>query len=174
MKKFIGFLVLVSFVLAGFCVAQAREMAFIDVKRVILESEAGKAAGHDLQKFMEDKKNKRMELESKLQGLQADLKKQASVLPESAYKEKELDYQKEYRDYKRFMEDTNAEVQLKDQELSRKLIPEVLKVADSIGKKGGYSCIMDIGGSGVVYYSKENDITKEVVEAYNKAYGSNK
>jgi len=174
MKKGISFLVVVSFILVGICSAGAGEIGFIDMKTVILQSDAGKAAGLDLQTFIEGKKTQRQEMEGRLQEMQADLKKQAPVLTESAYKEKELAYQKKYRDYKRFIEDTNAEMKLKDEELSRKLIPEVIKVAGAIGKKGGYPCIMDIGSGGLVYYSKERDITKKVIEAYNKAYNSKK
>ena len=174
MRKGISFLMVVSFILVGICSAGAGEIGFIDMKSVILQSDAGKTAGQDLQKFIEGKKAQRQEMENQLQKVQADLKKQASVLPESAYKEKELAYQKEYRDYKRFIEDTNEEMKLTDQELSQKLIPEVISVASTIGKKGGYVCIMDIGGGGLVYYSKENDVTKKVVEEYNRVYKAKK
>ncbi|MDD5722123.1 MAG: OmpH family outer membrane protein [Syntrophales bacterium] len=174
MRKVMSFLVVASFILVGICSVEAGETVFIDMKTVIVQSDAGKVVGTDLQKFVEGKKEQRKKMEGQLQKMQDDLKKQAPVLTESAYKEKELAYQKEYRDYQRFMEDTNAELKLKDQELSRKLIPEVLKVAETIGKKGGYTCIMDIGSGGLVYYSKENDITEKVIEAYNKAYNSKK
>lgn len=174
MRKGISFLVVISVILLGAYSAGAGEIGLIDMKKVILQSDAGKAAGLDLKGFIEGKKVQRQELEGQLQKMQADLKKQVSVLPETAYKEKELAYQKEYRDYKRFIEDTNAEMKLKDQELSRKLIPEVLKVAETVGKKGGYVCIMDIGSGGIVYYSKENDITSKVVEEYNRVYKAKK
>lgn len=174
MRKGISFLVIISVMLIGVCSAGAGEVALIDMKRVILQSDAGKAAGLDLQNFIEGKKVQRQEMEGKLQKMQADLKKQAPVLTESAYKEKELAYQKEYRDYKRFIEDTNAEMKLKDQELSQKLIPEVLKVAETVGKKGGYVCIMDIGSGGIVYFSREHDITKQVIEEYNRVYKAKK
>ncbi|MBW2673926.1 MAG: OmpH family outer membrane protein [Deltaproteobacteria bacterium] len=172
MRKVMSFLVVASFILMGICAAEAGEIAFINMKKVVLESDAGKAAGLDLQKFMEGKKAQRQEKESRLQKMQADLKKQAPVLTESAYKEKELTYQKNYRDYKRFIEDANAEMKLKDQEFSRKLIPEILKVTESIGKKGGYACIMDVVSGKLVYYSKKNDITTKVIAAYNKVYNS--
>jgi len=172
MKKgmVISLVVVVSFMLAGICAAQAAEIVFVNMKKIVLESDAGKAAGRDLQKFIEEKKVEREEIENRLKKMQADLKKQAPVLTESAYKEKELDYQKEFRDYKRFIEDNNAEMKLRDQEISRELVPEILKIAETIGKKQGYSCIMDINMGGFVYFSREKDITDKVIEAYNKAY----
>ena len=174
MKKGLSFLVVVSVILAGICSAGAGEVGLIDMKGVILQSEAGKAAGVDLQKFIEGKKEQRTKLEGQLQKMQDDLKKQASVLSENVYKEKEIAYQKEYRNYKRFIEDTNAEMKLKDQELSQKLIPEVISAANIVGKKGGYTCIMDVGSGGIIYYDKENDLTKKVIEEYNKAYKAKK
>ena len=109
-----------------------------------------------------------------LKKLKDDLEKQRPVLTESAYKEKELSYQKEYRDYKRFIEDTNGEMKLKDQELSRKLIPEVLKIVNTIGKREGYTSIMDVNSGGLVFHSKANDITTKVIKEYNKVYNSGK
>ena len=174
MKKVISFLIVISFILTGVCFAEAGKAGFINMKDILLNSDAGTAATLDLKKFVEERKTQIQEKENVLKKLKDDLEKQRPVLTESAYKEKELAYQKEFRDYKRFIEDTNAEMKLMDQELSRKLIPEVLKVAESIGKKGGHPCIMDIGSGGLVYYSKANDITSKLIEAYNKAYNSKK
>ncbi|MBW2599017.1 MAG: OmpH family outer membrane protein [Deltaproteobacteria bacterium] len=174
MKKVISFLIVISFILTGVCFAETGKTGFIDMKDILLNSDAGKAATLDLKKFIEEKGTQIKERENVLKNLKDDLEKQRPVLTESAYKGKELSYQKEYRDYKRFIEDTNGEMKLKDQELSRKLIPEILKIINTIGKREGYTSIMDIGSGGLVYYSKANDMTKQVIEEYNKAYNSKK
>ena len=95
-------------------------------------------------------------------------------MTESAYNEKELDYQKKFRDYKRFIEDSNEEMQLKEQELFQKLIPEIMKVVSSIGEKEDYTMIVDIGTGLLPYYSKAKDITEEVIEKYNKEHAKKK
>ncbi|MBW2595248.1 MAG: OmpH family outer membrane protein [Deltaproteobacteria bacterium] len=174
MKKVVSFLIVISFILTGVCFAEAGKTGFINMKEILLNSDAGKAATLDLKKFVEERRTQIQERENVLKKLKDDLEKQRPVLTESAYKEKELSYQKEYRDYKRFIEDANEEMRLMDQELSRKLIPEVLKVINTIGEREGYASIMDIGSGGLVFHSKANDITKKVIEAYNKAYNSKK
>ena len=85
-------------------------------------------------------------------------------------KEKELAYQKKFRDYQLLVKDSNEELQAKDQELSKKMIPEILKLVHAIGDKEKYSLIVDISAVPLAYYAKENDITKRVVEEFNKTY----
>jgi len=174
MKKAISFLIVVSFMAAGVCYAGADKIGFIDIKNVLASSEAGKAATLGLKKFVEDKKAQIQEKETILQNMKDDLEKQKAVITEGAYKEKELTYQKEYKDYKRFIEDANEEMRVREQKLSQKLVPEVFKIANSIGKKEGYACILDVSTNGLVFYSQANDITQKVVEEYNKEYKSRK
>jgi outer membrane protein len=85
-------------------------------------------------------------------------------------KEKELAYQKKFRDYQILVKDSNEELQAKDQELSKKMLPEILKLVQAIGEKEKFSMIIDVGQIPVAYYSKENDLTKRVIEEFNKTY----
>ena len=174
MKKVVSFLIVVSFIFAGVCSAGAEKIGFIDMKNIVVNSDAGKAATLDLKKFVEKKKVQIEEKKSVLEKMKADLEKQSAVMTASAYKEKELAYQKEFRGYKRFIEDVNEEMKLKEQNFSRKLIPEILKVINTIGKRDGYACIVDIGIGGFAYYSKANEITTKVIKAYNKKYNPKK
>ena len=61
----------------------------------------------------------------------------------------------------------------KDQELSQKLIPDILAVAQAVGKKDGYTVIIDVASTkGLVYFAESNDITQKVVDQYDKQYRS--
>ncbi|MEA2014909.1 MAG: OmpH family outer membrane protein [Thermodesulfobacteriota bacterium] len=172
MKKVVSLLIVISFMLTGVCFAGAQMMGFINMKEILLSSDAGKAATIDLKKFVDERRTQIQGKEDTLKKMKETLEKQRSVLPEAAYKEKELSYQKELRDYKRFIEDTNGEMRVKEQELSRKLVPEVVKVVGAIGKREGYTSIADVNSGGLVFYSEKNDITQKVMEEYNKAYKS--
>lgn len=174
MKKTLTALIVVTLVLYGTCAVAADKIAFINVKSILFQSQAGKDAAEELKKIVDKKKVSITEKEEELKALKADLEKQRAVLTEDAYKEKELDYQKKFRDYKRFIEDSNQEMQLKEQELFQKLIPEIMKVVSSIGEKEDYTMIVDIGTGLLPYYSKAKDITEEVIEKYNKEYGKKK
>ncbi|HOG07179.1 MAG: OmpH family outer membrane protein [Syntrophales bacterium] len=151
-------------------VQAAEKTGFIDMREVMLNSEAGKKATEEFKKIYERDKASIQEKETELRKLKDDLEKQRSILKEEAYREKEAAYQKKFRDYQLLVKDANEDLQARDQELSRTLIPEILKVVGAIGEKESYTLVLDIGTVPVAYFNKENDLTKRVIEAFNKTY----
>jgi outer membrane protein len=167
---FVTGLVIIALTLAGSPAAAADKTGFVDIREVMLSSSAGKKAADDFKKTFEKEKATIQEKENELKKLKDDLEKQKPLLKEEAMKEKELAYQKKFRDYQLLVKDSNEELQAKDQELSKKMIPEILKLVQTIGDKEKYSMIIDISAIPLAYYSKENDLTKRVIEEFNKSY----
>jgi len=151
-------------------VQAAEKTGFIDMREVMLNSDAGKKATEEFKKIYERDKASIQEKETELRKLKDDLEKQRSILKEEAYREKESAYQKKFRDYQLLVKDSNEDLQARDQELSRTLIPEILKVVNAIGEKENYSLVLDIGTVPVAYFNKESDLTKRVIEEFNKTY----
>ena len=173
MKRYTLFvmgLVAVSLTLTGSLAAAADKTGFVDIREVMLSSSAGKKAAEDFKKTFEKEKTAIQEKENELKKLKDDLEKQKPLLKEEAMKEKELAYQKKFRDYQLLVKDSNEELQAKDQELSKKMIPEILKLVQSIGDKEKYSMIIDVSAIPLAYYSKDNDLTKRVIDEFNKSY----
>lgn len=173
MKRYTLFvmgLVAIALTLTGSLAAAADKTGFVDIREVMLSSSAGKKAAEDFKKTFEKEKTAIQEKENELKKLKDDLEKQKPLLKEEAMKEKELAYQKKFRDYQLLVKDSNEELQAKDQELSKKMIPEILKLVQSIGEKEKYSVIIDVSAIPLAYYSKENDLTKRVIDEFNKSY----
>ncbi len=40
-----------------------------------------------------------------------------------------------------------------------------------MGKKGGYTAILDLNNPVIVYHDKKDDLTKKIIEEYNKGAG---
>jgi outer membrane protein len=152
----------------------AERIAFVNIKKILFESEAGKAAAQELKKFVDAKKTQIQDKEEELQKLKDALEKQRTLLTESAFREKEMSYQKKFRDYKRFIEDANEEMKIRDQQVTQELIPDIQKIISESGKKEGYAAIFDIGTNGLFYTSHQDDITDRIIDLYNKSYRSNK
>ena len=167
---FVTGLAIVALAVAGSPAAAADKTGFVDVREVMLSSSAGKKAAEDFKKTYEKEKATIQEKETELKKIKDDLEKQKPLLKEEAMKEKELAYQKKFRDYQLLVKDSNEELQAKDQELSKKMIPEILKLVQQIGDKEKYSMIIDTSAIPLAYYSKENDLTKRVIEEFNKGY----
>lgn len=178
MKKsgFLGFtfFVILSLVMSGSYAIAADKIGFIDVRGIMIKSEAGKKATKEFKKAFEKNKAKIEKEETKLKKLKEELDKQRLILKPEAVKEKEISYQTELRDYQRLVKDSNEELQRRDQALSRELIPEILKVVNTIGEKEKYTIILDVNSQGVAYLSKENDITDKVIKEFNRTYKDKK
>jgi outer membrane protein len=176
MKKTIGILIVMLLVLSGTCAAAAEKIGFIDMRQILILSDAGKEAALELQEFVKKKKTVIDEKEKELKKLQEELQKLKPVLTERAYKEKEIEGQRKYREYKRFIDDFKEEARMKEQQHEKRLIPEVLKLIQEIGEKDGYTMIVETGvyNPGVAYFKKSQDITKKIIQEFNKVYKSKK
>jgi len=164
--------VVLSLFLCGTCAIAAEKIGFIDMREIMVKSDAGKKATEDFGKLYEKDKAMIQQKETEMRKLKEDMDKQRTVLKESAMKEKEAAYQKKFRDYQLMVKDANEELQTRDQELSKKLVPDILKVINAIGDKEKYTLIIDLGTSPVAYFAKENNLTQKVIEEFNKAYKS--
>jgi len=164
--------VILSLFLCGTWAIAAEKIGFIDMREIMVKSDAGKKAAEDFGKLYEKDKAMIQKREAEMRKLKEDLDKQRTVLTESAMKEKEQVYQKKFRDYQLLIKDANEELQSRDQELSKKLVPDILKVINAIGDKEKYTLIIDLGTTPIAYFAKENNLTKRVIEEFNKTFKS--
>ena len=161
---FITGLVILILVLMGSWAAAAEKTGFVDIRQVMLSSDSGKKVIEDFKKTRE----KLQKEDNDLKKLKEDLDKQRPLLKEDVAKEKELSFQKKVRDFQIEVKDSEEEFKAKEQELYKKLIPDILKMVQAIGEKEKYSMIIDVSAIPLAYYAKENDLTKRVVEEFNK------
>jgi outer membrane protein len=157
------------FVMAG--TAAAQKIGFINMRAIMSQSDAGKKAEVELKKVMEKKKVDIAKKEDELKKMKDEIEKQKSVLSAEAYREKESNYQVKFRDYQRQVQDANEELAKKEQALTGVMIPEILKVVEQVGKQGKYDAILDLNNPVVVYHDKEDNLTKKIIEEYNKGAG---
>ena len=156
-------------VMAGTSAAQ--KIGFINMRAIISQSETGKKAETEFKKTVEKKKAEIARKEDELKKLKDELEKQKSVLTAEAFREKEAGYQVKFRDYQRMVQDANEELQKKEQTLTATMIPEILKIVEKVGKDGKYDAILDLNNPIIVYHDKEDNLTKKIIEEYNKGAG---
>ncbi len=162
--------VILSLFLCGTCAFAAEKIGVIDMREIMIKSDAGKKATEEIGKLVEKDRAKIQAMEAQLKKEKDEIEKQRSVLKESAMREKEQAHQKKFRDYQLMVKDANEELQLRDQEISKKLVPDILKVISLIGEKEKYTLIVDVGSMPVAYFAKENSMTQKVIEEFNKSY----
>jgi len=148
---------------------KADKIGFINLQQIMQDSNAGKKAAGDFKKYYEKKTQELKSAEKELKTLKDELDRQSGIMTQSARSEKEAVYQKKLRDYKLLVNDTNEELKRRDQEMTQKIMPEIMKIVRSLAGKGKYTLVIDVATLPVPYYAKENDITSKVIEDYNKS-----
>jgi outer membrane protein len=173
MKRYgwiIGGMAMLTLVFSEAPAVAAEKTGFVDIREVMVTSTAGKKAAEDFRKTYEKEKAAIQERENELKKLKDELDKQRPLLKEEVIKEKDSALQKKYRDYQLLVKDSEEELRAKDQELSKKMLPDILKLVQAIGEKEKFTMIIDIGQIPLAYHAKENDLTKRVIEEFNKTY----
>jgi outer membrane protein len=152
---------------AGSAIASGK-IGFVHVQRAIIESEDGKKAEGELKGYVEKLKQQIGEREKDVEALKADMEKGAGSLKEGERREKEDNLKRKSRDYQLFVKDVREMIDARREELLKGIYPDMLKVINEIGEKEGYSLIVDPVAQQYPYYSKKDDLTRQVVEEFNK------
>lgn len=146
----------------------ADKIGFINLQDIMQNSEAGKKAADDFKKFYDKETQDIKNAEKELKKMKEDLEKQGSLMTQSSKNEKEAAYQKKMRDYQLLVNDTNEELKKRDQEMTQKLMPGIIKIVRSIAEKEKYTLVIDVATMPIPYYSKESDFSNKVIEEFNK------
>ena len=161
-------LMLTLVIASAACAADGVKLGSVDIQKVLILSEAGKEAKEQLaakgNKY-EAEKNSREEDLKKLKG---ELEKQSVLLSESARGAKEKDYQQKLKEYQRFLKDAQDDLQAKNDELTNRLVEEIVKIVQGYGKMNGFSYIF-VKNDSMVYADEKNDLTDEILKAFNTA-----
>jgi outer membrane protein len=115
-----------------------------------------------MEKKLEKERNEVIKLEQ-------ELKKQSMMLSLDAKEDKRQDLEKKIRRFKFMQSETAEEAKALELEARKKVIKEIEKVVDKIGKKEGYVIILERRTVGLIYYKDAIDLTDEVTKAYDKA-----
>jgi outer membrane protein len=147
--------------------ADVQKIGVIDLQKIIEESSVGKRSSVEMKsqgKKMEDiLKEKGAEIEE----LQKALDQKGKVMSKAAREKKEQELRDKITDLKslqRRYQDVLRELNLN---LSKQITKDVFEIVEKIGKRGGYTLILDRRVGGIVYAPDAIDITDTVIKEYN-------
>ena len=150
----------------SFASAQERmKIGYIDVQRVIAESQSGKRAKERFQvqvkKAEADVQKERQDLER----LKSDLDKKGLLLKEEERRSMEADLQKRSVILQRTMNDYQQDLRQKESEIMSEILKEVEQIVNEVGKAEKFTLIFE--RSQIIYSDQGIDITSKVIETYN-------
>jgi outer membrane protein len=176
MRKILTFVMLVLGV-SGTVYAQQSglKIGYIDLQRVIRESQAGKAAKAAFEKEFKEKRDILEQKRQALERMKQEFLSKAAVMDEKARAEKAAEIERIEKELNRKRDDFRDELQKRDFELTQRILTELEGVIREFGNANGYALILERTEAGVLYGGEGVDVTDKIIEAYdNKKRGAKK
>ena len=150
----------------GAALAADLKFAYVDIQKAVNDCNAGKEAKKTITKEVEKFQRLIADKQRELQTMKESLEKQAPMLTADARASREKDYQNKLREFQRWGEDTQNEINQKRMEMERNISTGLQKVIQKVGADDGYTLILEKNENIVLYVAKPLDITDRVVKAY--------
>ena len=146
--------------------AQERiKIGYIDIQKVIAESQAGKRARDRFQAQVKKAEADIVKERQELDRLKSDLDKKGPLLKDEERRNLESDLQKRSVNLQRSMSDYQQDLQAKNNEMMADLLKELEKIVNEVGKAEKFTLILE--RSQILYSDQGIDITGKVIETYN-------
>jgi len=142
------------------------KIAYVDIQRAVNECNAGKDAKKAITKEVEKFQRQIADKQKELQTMKESLEKQAPMLNPDARANREKEYQNKLREFQRWGEDTQNEINQKRMEMERNISIGLQKVIQKVGADEGYTFILEKNENVVLYISKALDITDRMIKAH--------
>lgn len=168
MKRLALLAVIALGLMAAPALAQDVKVGFVDLQKALNLSQSGQAAKEQIKQKVESYDAQVKAKQGELQKLKEDLEKQAMLLSEEARGNKEREYQQKVKDYQRYAKDIQEELQQADADFTRKILEQLFEVVQDIGKKEGYTMILEKTESAMLYGDSSIDLTDKVIQAFDQ------
>jgi outer membrane protein len=150
------------------CFSADLKIGIMNVQKIIVECEAGKAAKGRFDVKMKQLQSTFKAEEQALKDLQDEIKKKSSAWSEEKKAEKVREFQKSGRELQAKTEDARIEMKtLQDKELEP-ILKALETIVDAYGKDNKYTAILD-SKNGVIYFDDKIDISDAIVKKLNGA-----
>lgn len=143
---------------------EGAKIAFVVLQRIANESAEGKAASTKIQALQQQKATELQEKQKQLQGIQAKLEKEGSVMSATAQADLAKQAEKLNTEIQRFSQDAQAELQDLTQQLQMQFESRVSPVLEEVRKEKGLHFIFNAPDSGLVAADPGLDISVDVIK----------
>ena len=158
----------VGMLVFGYSLAGAQErikIGYIDIQKVISESQAGKRARDRFQAQVKKAEGDILKERQDIERLKSDLDKKGPLLKDEERRNIEIDLQKRSVNLQRSMSDHQQELQVKNNEMMSEILKELEKIVNEVGRAEKFTLILE--RSQILYSDQGIDITSKVIETYN-------
>ncbi len=164
---------LVVLLAAGFLAhAQtAGKVAVINIQGAIISTKDGQKAASELDAKTQPKKKELEQKQNEINTLQDQFNKGQNTLSEATKNDLYKNIEQKKKSLQRDVEDAQAELEQDQQKILQQLGQKMMAVIERYAKDNAYTLVVDVSNpqTPVLYASPSIDITKEIVELYDKS-----
>lgn len=169
MKKILAMTIVSLFLAAGVAIAQeSAKVGYVDMKKAMNDSKAGKAALNKLDKTAKEKQGKIDKEKKKLETMQADFEKKGKGLSDKEKQNKQKEFQEKVQAFQKLVGQTQQEFTETQTEYTKNIFNDMKKAIAKIAKAEGYTLIIEKTDTSVLYSKDGLDLTEKVIDAMNE------
>ena len=158
---------------AGTTAIAPTRIGYVDFTRALNDVSDGKQAKKRLRSEFKEKQQRLNILQSELTAMKEEIDRDRLMLStdtlklrEDAYRQKLLDVQRRFAEFRREMSEREGH-------LTEEILKRLRGIVKSIGDQDGYALILEKSQDVVVYAPKAEDLTDRVIKEYNRGSGKN-
>jgi outer membrane protein len=136
-------------------------------QKILNESSAGKIVQKQIKAKGDGFQKKILAEKNQLDELRKSFEREALVLSTEKQQEKQREYRIRVNDFKKMQETFGREFKQLELQSINKIQKAIFEITGEIGKKEGYSLILERKTGGVVFAQDQLDITDQVIKLYN-------
>lgn len=150
--------------------AQTGKVAVINIQGAIIGTKDGQKAAAELDAKTQPKKKDLEQKQNEINVLQDQFNKGQNTLSDSAKNDIYKSIEDKKKRLQRDVEDAQAELEQDQQKILQQLGQKMMAVIEKYARENGYTMVVDVSNpqTPVLYASPSIDITKEIVELYDK------
>lgn len=156
-----------AFLMAGAFAQAEAKIGFVDMQKAVQATAAGKKAKQELESEFEKRKKELQKREADLKKMGEDLEKRKAVMSEEALQKRQVEFQEEMMKYRDQVGKSQLEIQKKDRDLTQPILDKMRRVIEKVAKDKGFDMVLE-NSAMVLYAQKSNDLTEDVIKAFEK------
>jgi outer membrane protein len=160
--------------MAGICAAQTAaapvKVGVIQIQAALVSTKDGQAAAADLENRLGPRRKELEKQQADIKDMQDKLQRGGNTMAQTAKDDLTRNIDRKTTQLNRDMQDAQAELDEEQQRIVRELSDKMMPVIDKYAQEKGFSVILDVSNpqTPVIYASNTVDITKDIIELYDK------
>ena len=154
--------------------APPTKVAVIQIQAALAATKEGQKAAADLEVKLSPRKKDLDGKQAEIKDLQERLQRGGNTLSDSAKEDLTRNIDAKTKSYNRELEDAQAELEQEQQKVVGTLGQKMMAVIDKYAQQNGFAIVLDVSSQNtpVLYASNTVDITKDVIDLYDKEGGA--